>query len=143
VAMISVRKEIRLAMPNEQRSGLPQIVVVGGGFGGLHAARDLARAPVEVTLRLEGPQPMPGVARSSGFIAWLLWAGVHIYFLIGYLNRVFVALGWAMAFLTNSRTARSFPSEQTALEAATVDLFKPVSRAPAGARITAAGKGPL
>lgn len=31
-------------------TGRPQVVIVGGGFGGLHAARALRRSPVEVTL---------------------------------------------------------------------------------------------
>src|SRR5579862_3628573 len=31
-------------------SVLPRVVIVGGGFGGLNAARELARAPVRVTL---------------------------------------------------------------------------------------------
>jgi NADH dehydrogenase len=29
---------------------LPRVVIIGGGFGGLYAARGLARAPVSVTL---------------------------------------------------------------------------------------------
>jgi len=29
---------------------LPRVVIVGGGFGGLYAARGLARAPVTVTV---------------------------------------------------------------------------------------------
>lgn len=33
-----------------QTSGLPHVVIVGGGFGGLEAARGLRRAPVRVTL---------------------------------------------------------------------------------------------
>jgi NADH dehydrogenase len=32
------------------RAGRPRVVILGGGFGGLHAARALRRAPVEVTL---------------------------------------------------------------------------------------------
>src|SRR5438034_2706168 len=31
-------------------SGRPRVVIVGGGFGGLFAARGLARAPVRVTV---------------------------------------------------------------------------------------------
>jgi NADH:ubiquinone reductase (H+-translocating) len=38
--------------------------------------------------------------RSAGLIAWLLWAGVHIYFLIGFTNRLFVMLRWAAQLLT-------------------------------------------
>src|SRR4029079_2720002 len=31
-------------------TGLPHVVIVGGGFGGLYAARGLGRAPVRVTV---------------------------------------------------------------------------------------------
>jgi NADH dehydrogenase len=42
----------------------------------------------------------------TGFPAWLVWAGVHIYFLIGFRNRVFVMAHWSWAFLTHDRGAR-------------------------------------
>ena len=29
---------------------VPHVVIIGGGFGGLRAARDLAHAPVRITL---------------------------------------------------------------------------------------------
>jgi NADH dehydrogenase len=38
--------------------------------------------------------------KSAGFVAWLLWAGVHIYFLIGFANRLFVMLHWLEQFVT-------------------------------------------
>jgi NADH dehydrogenase len=38
--------------------------------------------------------------KSAGFVAWLLWAGVHIYFLIGFANRLFVMLRWLVQFVT-------------------------------------------
>ena len=38
--------------------------------------------------------------KSAGFMAWLLWAGVHIYFLIGFTNRLFVMLRWMVDFAT-------------------------------------------
>lgn len=47
--------------------------------------------------------------RFSGFPAWLLWAVVHIYFLIGFANRFFVLLQWGLAFLTKRRQVRVFP----------------------------------
>jgi NADH dehydrogenase len=46
--------------------------------------------------------------RSAGFIAWLLWAGVHIYFLIGYANRFLVIARWATTFLTRRRHVRTY-----------------------------------
>ena len=46
--------------------------------------------------------------RSAGFPAWLIWAGVHIYFLIGYANRFFVMLAWAFVYLTRRRRVRTW-----------------------------------
>jgi NADH:ubiquinone reductase (H+-translocating) len=47
-----------------------------------------------------------GWIRLSGWIAWLLWVVVHIYFLIGFRNRLVVALDWLWAYLTFHRGAR-------------------------------------
>src|SRR5262245_21083500 len=48
-------------------------------------------------------------ARFSGFTAWLLWAGIHIYFLIGFANRLLVMLQWGMSFVTKRRGVRILP----------------------------------
>ena len=50
------------------------------------------------------------LVRFAGFIAWMLWVLVHIYFLIGFANRFFVLSQWALAFLTKRRQVRVFPS---------------------------------
>jgi NADH dehydrogenase len=55
--------------------------------------------------------------RFSGFPAWIVWAAVHIYFLIGFANRLFVILGWAIAFLTKRRQVRVFPGQTRAAKA--------------------------
>jgi len=47
-----------------------------------------------------------GKLRFSGFFAWFLWLGIHIFFLIGFRNRLFVLLQWAWAYLTYRRGAR-------------------------------------
>jgi len=47
----------------------------------------------------------------GGFLAWLVWAAVHIYFLIGFANRLFVSLQWGIAFLTKRRRVRILPEE--------------------------------
>ncbi|MGC2077586.1 MAG: NAD(P)/FAD-dependent oxidoreductase [Xanthobacteraceae bacterium] len=46
----------------------------------------------------------------SGFTAWLVWAGVHIYSLIGFGNKLFVMLQWTVSFLTKRRQVRIFPT---------------------------------
>jgi len=55
--------------------------------------------------------------RFAGFLAWLVWAAVHIYFLIGFANRFFVLLQWGIAFLTKRRQVRIFPGQETAASA--------------------------
>lgn len=45
----------------------------------------------------------------TGFTAWLLWAGIHVYFLIGFTNRLLVMLQWAISLLTQRRGVRILP----------------------------------
>ncbi len=87
---------------------------------GRHAARNIVRA-------LEGRSPLPfhyvdkgllaTIGRAAavadirgvhvtGLPAWLLWLFVHIFFLIGFRNRVAVILQWAWSYLTFRRGAR-------------------------------------
>ena len=49
---------------------------------------------------------MGGPLRLTGFLAWLMWLVVHIYFLIGFRNRLVVMIQWAWAYLTLHRGAR-------------------------------------
>lgn len=44
--------------------------------------------------------------RFAGLVAWLLWAGVHIFFLISFRNRVIVMMQWAWEYLFFQRGAR-------------------------------------
>ena len=49
--------------------------------------------------------------RFAGFAAWVLWATVHVYFLIGFANRLFVLLEWGFDFLMKRRQVRVLPVE--------------------------------
>jgi NADH dehydrogenase len=49
---------------------------------------------------------MLGRLKFSGFPAWLFWLLVHVYFLIGFRNRLMVMTDWAWAYLTFQRNAR-------------------------------------
>lgn len=48
----------------------------------------------------------PGGIELSGLVAWLLWAGVHIAFLIRFRNRVAVMIEWLWYYLTFQPRAR-------------------------------------
>jgi NADH dehydrogenase FAD-containing subunit len=40
-----------------------------------------------------------GFIRLRGFLAWLIWSFLHIYFLIGFDNRLVVFIQWAWSYL--------------------------------------------
>jgi len=46
------------------------------------------------------------LGRQSGFRAWLLWLGIHIFYLMGFSNRLIVLIRWAWSFLTHGRATR-------------------------------------
>jgi NADH dehydrogenase len=60
-----------------------------------------------------------GFARISGWLAWVSWLALHIFFLIGFRNRLVVLVNWAWAYFTFQRggrlitgsTARSRPDQ--------------------------------
>ena len=47
-----------------------------------------------------------GPLQFSGFPAWAAWLGIHVFFLIGFRNRVLVLISWAWNYLTFRRGAR-------------------------------------
>jgi NADH dehydrogenase len=47
-----------------------------------------------------------GRLKASGYVAWLLWSVAHIYFLIGFRNRLSVVLNWSWNYLTFQRGTR-------------------------------------
>ena len=54
----------------------------------------------------------PFKAHWGGFPAWVTWLVVHIFFLIGFRNRVFVLFEWAWTYLTSYRGARLITGSQ-------------------------------
>ncbi len=56
--------------------------------------------------------------RVKGFSAWLLWSFAHIYFLIGFRNRLVVALSWLWSYITFERGMRLITGSDDAAPAA-------------------------
>ena len=42
----------------------------------------------------------------NGFLAWLLWLGLHLVWLIGFRNRLLVLVNWGWNYLTYERAVR-------------------------------------
>jgi NADH dehydrogenase len=62
----------------------------------------------------------------SGFVAWATWLVVHLWYLIGFANRLLVLIRWASSFVAHGRGARLITGEPQ--PASVVDA---VSRTPA------------
>jgi NADH:ubiquinone reductase (H+-translocating) len=52
-----------------------------------------------------------GRVRLSGFVAWLAWLSVHLYYLAGLQNRLHVFIRWTASFVTRGRGARLITGE--------------------------------
>jgi NADH dehydrogenase len=99
-------------------------VAQGGIQGGKYAAKAIRgrldgrpvppfrysdRGDVAVIGRLSGVTNIGWLGpfgRQGGFLAWLLWLGIHIVYLIGFANRIVVVTRWAWSFLTHGRGSR-------------------------------------
>jgi NADH dehydrogenase len=54
-----------------------------------------------------------GKIHISGFVAWLAWLFIHIFFLIGFRNRLLVMIQWAWSYVTYERGARLITGDQS------------------------------
>jgi len=127
--------------PDLTLPGHPEVFVVGdmialGGLPGvaqvaIQGGRHVAR---QITARLAGrPDGQPfayhdkgsmatisrfsavasvGRLRLSGFIAWLMWLGVHLVYLIGFKHRLTTLLHWAVSFIGRGRSERTVTQQQ-------------------------------
>jgi len=127
--------------PDLTLPGHPEVFVVGdmialGGLPGvaqvaIQGGRHVAR---QITARLAGrPDSQPfayhdkgsmatisrfsavasvGRLRLSGFIAWLMWLGVHLVYLIGFKHRLTTLLHWAVSFIGRGRSERTVTQQQ-------------------------------
>ncbi len=56
-----------------------------------------------------------GAFKMSGYLAWLAWFAIHIFFLIGFRNRFVVMFQWAWSYMTYDRGARLITGDTPAL----------------------------
>jgi NADH dehydrogenase len=72
-----------------------------------------------------------GAFKAGGFLAWLIWGGVHIAFLIGFRNRLQVMTAWFWNWVLNARDARLITGDaRLDIRIPRSDDFTPDDRAP-------------
>jgi NADH dehydrogenase len=52
------------------------------------------------------------LVRLSGFIAWITWLTVHLWYLVGFQNRMLVFIRWSISFFTRGRGARLITAQR-------------------------------
>jgi len=54
----------------------------------------------------------------SGFLAWVIWLTVHLFYLVGFQNRLLVLIRWSFSFATHGRGARLITDQAPTEDAA-------------------------
>jgi NADH:ubiquinone reductase (H+-translocating) len=102
--------------------GVAQVAIQGGRHvaGQLKAA--LAGKPKDAAFKHDkgamatvsrfGAVASIGRLRLSGFTAWLMWLVVHLFYLIGFKNRLTTSLHWVVSFLGRGRSKRTVTQQQ-------------------------------
>ncbi|HMD15727.1 MAG TPA: NAD(P)/FAD-dependent oxidoreductase [Terriglobales bacterium] len=96
--------------------GVAQVAIQQGDWVAETIARDLESQPRR-NFRYHDKGSLATIGRAaavaqfgkfelSGYFAWLAWLFVHIFFLIGFRNRLLVMIQWAWSYLTYERGAR-------------------------------------
>ena len=55
-----------------------------------------------------------GPVRVSGFLAWLMWLGLHLLYIAGFKQRVSTLVRWGITFVSNGRSERATTRQQLA-----------------------------
>jgi NADH dehydrogenase len=109
----------------KQVPGVAPAAIQEGSYVGQEIARRLAGTPskpfrykdkgdVATIGRLRGVANigwLGPVGQLRGFPAWAMWLGIHIFYLIGFANRIVVTIRWAWSFLTRGRSTRLITGE--------------------------------
>ena len=96
--------------------GVSPVAMQQGRFVARQIARSLAGAPRQrfkyvdkgsmATIGRSRAVAQVGKLQLSGFLAWLAWLCVHIFYLIDFRNRLVVLLDWAWAYFAYRRGSR-------------------------------------
>lgn len=102
--------------------GVAQVAMQQGAHAGRNVLRAMSGKPLE-PFRYRDYGIMATIGRGaavaeifgvkvSGFIAWMIWLFIHIFWLIGFRNRFVVMTEWAWAYVTFQRRVRLITGER-------------------------------
>jgi NADH:ubiquinone reductase (H+-translocating) len=103
--------------------GVAQVAMQGGRYAARVIAGRLAGRPTTSPFRYFDKGNMATIGRFSavanvgklhfsGLLGWLMWLGVHLFYLIGFKNKVTTLLHWVVSFLGRDRSERIATAQQ-------------------------------
>ncbi len=119
--------------------GVAQVAIQGGRYAAKAIQRRMAGKPAQPPFTYFDKGSMATISRFSavadlgklkfgGFIAWVMWLVVHLFYIVGFKSRITTVLHWAVSFLGRGRSQRVATQQQIfgrlALEQAGGDQFQ-------------------
>nr|WP_308128946.1 NAD(P)/FAD-dependent oxidoreductase [Actinoplanes polyasparticus] len=103
--------------------GVAQVAMQGGAYAARTIARRLAGKPAGKPFKYFDKGNMATISRFSavadmgplhlsGLVGWLGWLGVHLFYLVGFKNKVTTLLHWLVSFLGRGRAERISTTQQ-------------------------------
>jgi NADH dehydrogenase len=103
--------------------GVAQVAIQGAKYAAAEIKRRLAGKPPQKPFHYFDKGDMATISRFravarigglrlTGFVAWLLWLGVHLLYLTGFKNRVSALGHWAVSFIGRGRSERTATEQQ-------------------------------
>jgi NADH:ubiquinone reductase (H+-translocating) len=103
--------------------GVAQVAIQGGRYTAEAIRRRLAGKDPQGPFRYRDKGSMATISRFSavadinklkfeGFVAWVLWLVVHLFYIVGFKSRITTVLHWAVSFLGRGRSQRVATQQQ-------------------------------
>ena len=110
-------------MSLDKLPGVAQVAIQGGKYTAKRIAGEVGGHPVTepfkyfdkgsmAVISQFGAVTRVGKLELTGFIAWAMWLGVHLLYLVGFKHRISTLLKWTITFLGRSRSERVTTEQQ-------------------------------
>jgi NADH dehydrogenase len=110
-------------MSLDRLPGVAQVAIQGARYSARAIERRLAGKPAQPPFRYHDKGSMATISRFhavadigrfkfEGFLAWLVWLVVHLFYIVGFKSRVTTVLHWTVSFLGRGRAERVATQQQ-------------------------------
>jgi len=116
--------------------GVAQVAIQGGRYAAKSVRRRLAGRPPQTPFSYKDKGSMATVSRFhavasikslrfAGFLAWLMWLALHLFYIVGFKSRVTTLLHWSVSFVGRGRSERTTTLQQVFARQALQQVRRP------------------